>query len=740
VDLGSLLCRWSLRKIVRRREGRLAAADLGRAVALTAGRSCRTISCRAVTSPLKPLPPTRPEGKMRDIWSEGGLLARVIDGYELRPQQVEFSSLVRETVEGGGLLLVEAPTGVGKSLAYLIPAVLWALEEGTRVVVSTNTKNLQDQLYTNDLPIAASVAGRRLRTAVLKGRTNYACLRKWGLLERGQIEIPMEGTPSDGVGLLRRWLEATKTGDLSELDVGEDAGAARLVEHLRVEEGACDPARCSVGDECFLRRLKKRAWEAQVLCVNHALLLGDLLGRWDVLPPFDALIADECHNLPKVATDQLGLRLSAGAFNKGLTRLMGVVGPIAGGRARKGKRRTSGGLGERARELGKSSDALFKGLRELMRAGRRGPAIRYRPGGEFSDRIRELGAPVMTSCCRLVDSLRAVLAGSAASEPQMLEELEGEVALWTHTSRELEHLISPIEDNGVYWIDGAASLRWNPIDAADRLGPALDGACGATVLTSATLTVGGDFGHITSLLGLTGDRSCYPRCIALESPFDMENAVLCIVPQEVPDPRDPSFPEHVASAVRSLVEKTGRKTLVLFTSHAMLRTVRAALEDPPLEAELLAQGVDGERAEITRRFKAAGRGVLLGTASFWEGVDFPGDEAEVLIIAKLPFPVPTEPIVEARSEALYAQGVDPFMSYQLPEAVIKLRQGFGRLIRNQEDRGVVVVLDRRVTTARYARAFIDSLPVGVGLVPDLGSAAAEAAAWFQGVKDHVGED
>jgi Rad3-related DNA helicase len=228
--------------------------------------------------------------------------------------------------------------------------------------------------------------------------------------------------------------------------------------------------------------------------------------------------------------------------------------------------------------------------------------------------------------------------------------------------------------------------------------------------------------------------------VALDSPFDLENSVLCIVPREAPDPRDGGFPGYVADAVRRLLIKTGKKALVLFTSHSMLRATRSALEEEPLCAEVMAQGVDGERGEITRRFKVADRAVLLGAASFWEGVDFPGEEAEVLVIAKLPFPVPTEPVVEARSEALYAEGVDPFMSYQLPEAVIRLRQGFGRLIRNQEDRGVVVILDRRVKTAPYSRAFLSSLPVEVALASDLESMAEEAGTWFQGVNNHARED
>jgi ATP-dependent DNA helicase DinG len=677
---------------------------------------------------------------MQDIWKEGGPLSRVIEGYELRPQQVQLASLVQETVERGGLLIAEAPTGVGKSLAYLIPSVLWALDQGSRVLVSTNTRNLQDQLYSKDVPIAAAITGRKLRAVVLKGRSNYACVRKWEVFQRGQIELPIEGAVSDGIEDFRAWISATRTGDLGELDVAGDPGLARVIELIRVEEGSCDLSRCTAGEDCFLRKLKRRAWDSHVVCVNHALLLGNLLGRWDILPPSDILVADECHNLPKVATDQLGLRLNGPLIGRSVARLTGRTGLLTGGRGSKGHRRSASGLAAAGREVKRRSEMLFEAVGRTLRSGTEGVALRYRPGGEAGEQIHQLGEALKTGCMELLGALREAVAGSVNGDPQITEELEGEMALWTQMTRDLEYLINPAEGDGVYWIDRVPSLRWNPIDVGDRLGPALENAGRSVVLTSATVTVGGDFGYIASLIGLTRERSFYPRCVRLDSPFDMRSSLLCLVPQDAPDPREREFPAFVAEAIRRLTAAVGKKTLVLFTSHAMLRATRAALESPSLPAEVLAQGVDGGRAEITKRFKVSDSALLLGVASFWEGVDFPGEEAEVLVIAKLPFPAPTEPVVEARSEALYAEGVDPFTSYQLPEAVIKLRQGFGRLIRKQGDRGVVVVLDRRIKSASYSHAFLDSLPVEVDAADDLELTCARAAAWFQGVDTHARED
>jgi Rad3-related DNA helicase len=668
---------------------------------------------------------------MRDIWQEGGALAGVIEGYEHRPQQEEFASCVEDILDEGGLLVAEAPTGVGKSLAYLVPSIDWALTNGERVVVSTNTRNLQDQLYNKDIPKVAALFKRRIDAAVVKGRSNYACLRRWNLLSAGQIELSAGGIPESAVSALAKWIDSTEIGDLAE--IGEGRAAADAV---RVEDGLCDPARCSVGDDCFLRRLRRRASNAQVLCVNHAILLGQLLGCWDVLPPFDVLVIDEGHNIDRVAADRLGVSLRAGALNRSSARLLGMASSVRGGSGG-AKRVAAAGpkLAESLRRAGRNVEGLFGGLREMLGSSPGGRTMRYREDGEPGRTVLELGGPLLESCIDVDRRLRdAIAAGPASAE--MLEQMEAELALWMEMTRDLERLLSPVDGDGVFWIDSVPSLRWAPTDVSDVLGPAVDGPWRATVITSATLAVNGNFDYFNSTIGTTRENSCYPRCVSLKSPFDIEGAVRFLVPGDAPDPRDGSYTGYVAGAVGRLLESSRRKALVLFTSHSMLRAVRAKL-DGGLEKNIFAQGVDGDRAEITRAFKSAGSGALLGTASFWEGVDFPGEEAELLVIARLPFPVPSDPVVEARSEALLAKGVEPFTKYHLPEAVMRLRQGFGRLIRTAADRGVAVVLDPRLARASYKGAFVGSLPVAPSVMESMDAVAEAAAEWFQGVKENA---
>ncbi len=643
-------------------------------------------------------------------------------------------------MEAGGVTLIEAPTGVGKSLAYLVPAARWAIESGARVVISTNTKNLQDQLLLHDIPIVSELIGSGIKATVLKGRSNYVCMRRWRLLQSGQIELPLNGDREETASAVGAWIGSTSTGDLGEFDLYGDPGARRLIELVRVEEGTCDPGRCSVEEECFVRRLRRRAWKSHLVCVNHALLAGQLLGRWDVLPPFDVMVIDECHNVPRVARDQLGVRVGSAAFNKALS---GLIGKIASLGPLKGKARSAAegrrGVAAAAREAGGRAEELFDGVRgAVARSGGRG-AVRYRGSGELGDMVMELGAPVLSACIGLAESLRGVLP-AASGAPEVLEEIESELASWTRTCDDLEKLLNPADAEGAFWLDRSPALRWAPVDVAGHIGPAVDAACEAVVLTSATITVGKSFDYFRSTMGLTSEHSSEPRCVSVESTFDLESSVLFLVPGDGPDPRESGFGDYVAEAVRRILECTGKKTLALFTSHSMLREVRAALDGGVGGAAVLAQGVDGGRTELTRAFKSGSRGALLGTASFWEGVDFPGEEAEVLLIARLPFPAPSEPVVEARCESLESEGIDPFWSYLLPEAVVRLRQGFGRLIRSRADRGVVVILDPRVVRASYARAFLGSLPVQPRIMDGVESAASAAADWFSEVRDNARED
>lgn len=670
---------------------------------------------------------------MHDLWNQNGALARVIDGYEHRPQQEEFAAHVERVLDDGGVLIAEAPTGVGKSLAYLVPAALWSLPRGARVVVSTNTKNLQDQLYWQDIPVLSALVGGEVRAALVKGRSNYACARRWRLLQGGQSELPLDGARADALELARDWMDSTDTGDLSELRAGAGAAAAGLAALIRVEESTCNPGSCSLDEECFLRKLRRRTWNSQILCVNHAILMGQLLGRWEILPPFDVMILDECHNVPRVAADQLGIRFDDGLLSRAVPRVMALAAALGGGARRRGGTAKAGGpLASAARDAGEMGERLLDGLRGVAAGRAESSRVRYGLPGPATEAVLELGTPVLTALEGVAGALRDIVE-TEAGPAEALEEAGAELVAWTRACSDLRRLLEPVPGNGAYWIDSAPALRWAPVDVADELGPAIEYACGASILTSATLTVGGSFDYFKSTVGLTRERSSYPSCISLGSPFDLERSVLFLVAGDAPDPRDDSYTRWAAGAIRRLAESTGKKALVLFTAHSMLRRVRAELDGALKDYEIYAQGVDGERSVITRAFKESRAAALLGAASFWEGVDFPGEEAEIVVIARLPFPVPWDPIVQARSELLEARGLDPFWSYDLPEAVMRLKQGFGRLIRARGDRGVVVVLDPRIVRASYARAFLDSLPVEVKALDGIEAVASAAAEWFKGV-------
>jgi ATP-dependent DNA helicase DinG len=670
---------------------------------------------------------------MHDLWNQNGALARVIDGYEHRPQQEEFAANVVRALDEGGVLIAEAPTGVGKSLAYLVPAALWAMPRGARVVVSTNTKNLQDQLYRQDVPKLSALLGGGVRAAVVKGRSNYACARRWRLLESGQLDLAFGGGAEDALDAARDWMLSTETGDLSEIRLGAGAAASRLANLIRVEERTCNPSSCSLDEECFLRRLRKRAWGSQILCVNHAITMGQLLGRWDILPPFDVLILDECHNVPRVAADQLGVRFDEAQVKGTVARVMALAAGLGGrGRRRRGAARAGGPLATAARETAERSQRLFDGLRGIAAGRGDGARVRYGPGEAVTEEVIELGTPVLSALEAVAGALRDVVEASA--EPaEVLEEAGAELTSWTRACSDLRGLIEPLPEHGAYWIDSPSALRWSPVDVADELGAAIESACGTSILTSATLTVGGNFDYFKATAGLTAERSIYPRCVRLDSPFDLESSVLFLVPGDAPDPRDDGYVSWAAQAVRRLAESTMKKALVLFTAHSMLRRVREELDGAVSGYEVYAQGVDGDRSVVTRAFKECRAGALLGAASFWEGVDFPGEEAEIVVIARLPFPVPWDPIVQARSELLRSRGLEPFWNYDLPEAVMKLKQGFGRLIRARGDRGIVVVLDPRIVRASYARAFLESLPVKVSALSGVEAVATAAAEWFKGV-------
>jgi ATP-dependent DNA helicase DinG len=595
---------------------------------------------------------------------EGGLAA-TLNGYEPRAEQAELAQAVAEALEASEHLLAEAGTGTGKSLAYLLPA----LTSGRTVVVATATKALQEQLLTKDVPIAAAVLGREVRVAVLKGRQNYLCRKVlYGFELLGGALLPRE-EDAEAFERMRPWIDTTETGDRAELSFEP---SETLWSELAVGSDGCLGRRCPFIGSCFSEAARRRAREADLVIVNHALYFADLGLReqadTSILPEHDVVVFDEAHRLEETAAAWLG----GGVSSYGLSRLERDVeracleaGIPVPARALDRVRRAGGGL-----------------LRSVApRAGRR--------------RLRE---PPLTKGRVLVErlgELADVLSGVNDELDQLTRRTRD--AAW-----QAQACLDADDSDRVVWAEPGA-IAWAPVDVSRGLRETLWEGGPTAVLVSATLTTEGDFGFVRDRLGLRGARE-----LAVGSPFDYAEQALLYLPSGMPEPRHPGAAERLVEEIAALCELSAGRALVLTSSYRTLEAVAARLRDR-IGYELLVQG-DAPRERLLERFRDEVDSVLVATGTFWQGVDVPGEALSLLVIDKLPFQPPDDPLVQARCERITADGGDWFAEYALPSAVLQLRQGFGRLIRSRSDRGVVCLLDPRVRTRPYGRAFLGSLP------------------------------
>jgi len=677
---------------------------------------------------------------------ESGPVAHALGRYEDRPTQRDMAAHVADTYNDGGIVLLEAGTGVGKSFAYLIPALAWARANGERTVVSTNTINLQEQLVGKDLPLLRKALETDHYTptfALLKGWRNYLCLSRLDGAMSGQRTLFEPDKHDELLGLVE-WAAHTSDGTLSDLPL---APTAEVWDEVSAEPDLCTRLKCPHFDRCFLFRARRRAAEADVVVVNHHLLAADLSVRqasdnWEeaaVLPPYRRLVLDEAHHLEDVAAQHLGLQVTS----RGVQRLLGRF-----------ERRGKGLLPTLAFELvaegGEAGAAGLALLRErvlpaLSHARQATDALFLRLHGRLEDvpgaqlRLDEQFAadPIWAEGLRrefdaALDSLRVLadLLDSVADRlgdrdgtdrtRQLLQELRGVMRRLATVGDGLNRTLRPAGGGAptVRWMERAGqraqaiSLSAVPLDLAPLLRELLWQRLDTVVLTSATLAAGGDFGFLESRLGLDGEGSPVSVREVLASPFDYPSQCLFGVPTDLPTPRDdePGHDAALAQIVTDLAFASDGGMFVLFTSHAALRRAAAGLRGTLSSRwPLLVQG-EAARDLLLRRFREAGNAILLGTDSFWEGVDVPGRALRALVLSKLPFKVPSEPLTAARLERLAEQGSDGFTGYLLPHAALKLKQGFGRLIRSRQDVGVVLLLDNRVVTKRYGPLVLSGLP------------------------------
>jgi len=702
----------------------------------------------------------------------GGPFSSVHQAFEDRPSQREMALLVARRYNDGGVGLVEAGTGTGKSLAYLLPAALWAIRNQERTVVSTNTINLQEQLVGKDLPLLQEALGEKLRWSLVKGRGNYVSIRRAHLAAAAAPTLFDEDRGEELEGILQ-WLETTEDGSLSDLVTPP---SDEVWEEVQSDPDICLKARCPHFQQCFFQRARRNAASAQILVVNHHLLFTDLALRRvtnnytqaAVLPAYRHLILDEAHNAEAAATDHLGVEVTRRGIYRLLSRLerrgKGVLADVQDRLAadpelgsaedllERIERRVRPALVEARERIEPFLDALSGILNQVE-------AESVRLGGEGGP--EPVGTPeVRETLDALVFALRrlarevAELRGRVLDDEAWAEPLEGRALdLFSIQSRldaqaqGLQRVLSPGEEAValVRWLElrgrsthGNLALAAAPIEVGPLLREDLFLRLETTLLTSATLTTRSGFEYLRGRLGL-GEEALEAEGTDLEveeavlpSPFDFPTQTLLAVPTGLAGPLEPGdrFQEETARLALEVAQMTGGGLFVLFTSHRALRRVAEILREERQGAcpyPLFVQG-EGPRARLLARFVEAGNGILLGTASFWEGVDVPGDPLRGLILQKLPFQVPSEPVVAARMEALEARGEDSFWRYSLPEAALRLKQGFGRLIRTRVDRGAVLVLDDRLLTRRYGTYLRQSLPpapLAKGIWPDLRRALEE---------------
>ncbi len=686
--------------------------------------------------------------ELGDVLAPGGALAERHAGYEDRPGQRAMLAEIVTRFNEGGVAVVEAGTGTGKSLAYLLPAVLWARENRERTVVSTNTINLQEQLARKDLPLVESLVGE-VRWALVKGRGNYISIRRALLAAESQSSLFEEDRSSEIAGLLR-WMETTEDGSLSDLPFSP---AEETWEEVRSDADICLRGRCPHFQECFYQRSRRRAAAAELLVVNHHLLFTDLAVRRAtrnytqsaVLPAYKRVILDEAHNLEDAATSHLGVEVTRRGLFRAFARLdrkgrgiltavhEGVAGSEPGPELRERiENRVRPSLG-RAR-------AAIEGLVERLEtrvtpgesAARLGPSGIGEPAAEA-----EVAEQLAATLAALGDLEREVAELRARIEltEELSDRLEGRILDLRSVERRLAAaahalrlVLAPGEDAAAYvrWLESrGAGARGNlvlaaaPIELGSLLRESLFQRAETAVLTSATLSTRGRFDFLRGRLGLRvedaepDEEGVEVSELIIKSPFDFATQTLLGVPTDLPAPEggDPAFQDATAEVVGDLAGLSGGGIFVLFTSHAALRRVAERLRASGLDRRfpLYVQG-EGDRSRLLERFVDARDAVLLGTSSFWEGVDVPGEPLRGLVIQKLPFRVPTEPITAARMEAIERRGEDPFQGFMLPHAALRLKQGFGRLIRSRSDRGAVLVLDDRLVGKRYGRYLRDSLP------------------------------
>jgi ATP-dependent DNA helicase DinG len=690
--------------------------------------------------------PLRPAGQrtsldveqLAALLEEGRAFAQQFPGYEHRPPQIQMLQAVAQAFNDGQHLLVEAGTGTGKSVAYLLPAVHFAVQNGERVVISTNTINLQDQLFNKDIPDLRKILPFEFTACVLKGRSNYLCQRRLAALRHSS---PLQPIEMRVLAKILVWLPHTRTGDKGELFL-PSAQEQAVWNRVRSEGEACSADRCPYRqrNQCFFYRARQVAEGSHLIIVNHALLLSDVAVENRVLPEYRYLIVDEAHHLENATTRQLSFEVDqaavewllreVGSARSDEKRVGGILGEVLGRCQGKVPRAIEDKLTAHVKRLQHETEQAHIRLYEFFNDLTLFLENHGEGGGQYDQRVRLEGGmraqPAWSNVEITWDNLSTHLLGlteglehlsggvgelgkyDIPDAEDLQQELVGLASRLATTRDQAEAIVTKPSPREIYWAqigarNNTVSLHAAPLHVGNLVQRHLFLPKECAILTSATLRTNGTFSFIRERLSADEVDE-----MAVGSPFDFESQALLYLPTDIPEPRQPYYQKTVEKTLVKLARATRGRMLVLFTSYSQLRATSQAIAPALVEDDIVvfSQGDGTSRAQLLENFRTTERAVLLGTRSFWEGIDVMGEALSCLVIARLPFSVPSDPIFAARAETF----ADPFGEYSVPETILRFRQGFGRLIRSTTDRGVVVVLDKRLLTKRYGPAFLNSLP------------------------------